>query len=85
MVSSSKIYGSWNPGQIDNSDLVGESADELLKDMQEQYNYVAVPKAAWEKLYSWYGGGPVFRRSVIGQGRSEQAVIEMYPLRFEVG
>jgi hypothetical protein len=52
--------------------------------MQEQYNYVAVPSAAWDLLYGWYGGGPLFRRCVIGQGRQEQAIIEMYPLSFHV-
>ena len=72
------------PGPMDNNDILGDSPEELLKGIQEQYDYVALPASAYEKLFAWYGGGPAIARSVIGRGRLEQAFIEMYPLRFHV-
>ena len=45
-----------------------DSAYELRRDLGEHQDYNIAPKAVWDLLVSWYGGGPDFIREVIEMG-----------------
>ena len=72
------------PGLIKNDGLIGDSPNELVKNITLDTHYVLVPEAAWKKLHSWYGGGPEFARKVVAMGDSRQLKIELYPNKFQV-
>eukprot|EP00743_Colponemidia_sp_Colp-15_P007324 GILK01007909.1.p1 GENE.GILK01007909.1~~GILK01007909.1.p1 ORF type:complete len:1576 (-),score=341.81 GILK01007909.1:149-4876(-) len=72
------------PGEIDNSDLEGESHGELKLNLVENHDYVIVPQTVWKELKIWYGGGPTLARTVIAVAlrdppSSRQTVVELYP------
>ncbi|KAK4523749.1 hypothetical protein GAYE_SCF00G1645 [Galdieria yellowstonensis] len=79
------------PGPIDNSPLVNNiSYDsnstrqvELKPNLLEQVDFVLVPKAVWELLFSWYGGGPEISRPVV-VGPSGECFVEIYPVELIV-
>ncbi|KAK4797362.1 hypothetical protein SAY86_029688 [Trapa natans] len=73
------------PGPIDNSDIVSslsavESDDlELHRTLEEGQSYVLVPQEVWEKLLSWYKGGPALPRRMIMRSDNSYSV-EVYLL-----
>ncbi|KAL1541002.1 ubiquitin-specific protease [Salvia divinorum] len=88
-VSSSALK---KPSCIDNSDLIDEAVYEdsatgieLHDTLVEGTDYILLPKEVWNKLHSWYGGGPVLARKVINTGLSKKELsVEVYPLRLEL-
>ncbi|KAL5809819.1 hypothetical protein ACOSQ4_026387 [Xanthoceras sorbifolium] len=80
------------PTGIDNSDLIydgaseGSSASPEIHDtLLEGRDYVLLPQEVWNRLYSWYGGGPTLARKVIGSGLSQtELAVEVYPLRLQL-
>ncbi|XP_062074713.1 ubiquitin carboxyl-terminal hydrolase 10-like isoform X2 [Humulus lupulus] len=75
------------PGQIDNSDIVLNSKDsdgdelELHRMLEEGRDYVLVSQQVWERLLSWYKGGPALPRKLISQGTfHKNFLVEVYPL-----
>ncbi|GJD10560.1 Ubiquitin carboxyl-terminal hydrolase 4 [Galdieria sulphuraria] len=79
------------PGPIDNAYLVKsiEEVDqsseqvELKPNLLEQVDFVLVPKAVWELLFSWYGGGPEISRPVV-LGPSGECFVEIYPVELNI-
>lgn len=80
------------PGAIDNTNLLDDMASEV-SDMQielhdtlvEGRDYILLPQQVWEKLHSWYGGGPTLPRKAINTGLSQtDLAIEVYPLRLQL-
>ncbi|XP_047968134.1 ubiquitin carboxyl-terminal hydrolase 5-like isoform X7 [Salvia hispanica] len=96
--SSSEHQGAVNlsalkkPSCIDNSDLIDEAVSEdsamgieLHDTLVEGTDYILLPKEVWNKMHSWYGGGPVLARKVINTGLSQTELsVEVYPLRLEL-
>ncbi|EPS70953.1 ubiquitin carboxyl-terminal hydrolase, partial [Genlisea aurea] len=80
------------PSNIDNSDLIDESASEncssgnvLCDTLVEGTDYILLPEDVWNQLYTWYGGGPVLARKVINTGLSRTELsVEVYPLRLQL-
>ncbi|CAI9106654.1 OLC1v1005857C1 [Oldenlandia corymbosa var. corymbosa] len=76
------------PGPIDNSDIVADQTDvdddddrRLLRTLLQGRDYVLLPEEGWERLYSWYKGGPVIARKMITVGSAaKQLIVEMFPL-----
>ncbi|XP_062100822.1 ubiquitin carboxyl-terminal hydrolase 10-like [Humulus lupulus] len=75
------------PGQIDNSDIVLNNKDsdgdelELRRMLEEGRDYVLVSHQVWERLLSWYKGGPALPRKLISQGTfHKNFLVEVYPL-----
>ena len=66
------------PSSIDNSDIEGEFQNTLKQKLQVNHDYVLIPKKAWDKLFSWYGGGPVFKRKIL-QSSKKRKLVELYP------
>jgi hypothetical protein len=72
------------PGPIKNDRLIGDSANEMVKNITLDTHYVLVPAPVWHKLHGWYGGGPVIGRKVVAMGVTCQLKIELYPNKFQV-
>lgn len=73
------------PSAIDNSELLEDPENDLLKkNLSENYNFVILTKAAWDKLFEWYGGGPAIGRRCIRTGWQRNTVLELLPLRVQV-
>ncbi|KAH7683092.1 ubiquitin carboxyl-terminal hydrolase 4/11/15 protein [Dioscorea alata] len=80
------------PPPIDNSELIYDAASEVsnvemeLHDtLVEGRDYILLPEEVWEKLYGWYGGGPMLPRKAISSGLSQtDLAIEVYPLRLQL-
>ncbi|XP_052187763.1 ubiquitin carboxyl-terminal hydrolase 5 isoform X2 [Diospyros lotus] len=80
------------PSAIDNSDLIYKAAPEdstsgieLHDTLVEGTDYILLPQEVWNKLYAWYGGGPVLARKVINSGLSQtELAVEVYPLRLQL-
>ncbi|KAJ6801470.1 ubiquitin carboxyl-terminal hydrolase 5 [Iris pallida] len=80
------------PSAIDNSDLIYDATSEVsnveieLHDtLLEGRDYILLPQEVWDKLYGWYGGGPVLPRKAINSGFSQtDLAIEVYPLRLRL-
>lgn len=80
------------PSSIDNSDLIYEPtsensslAIELHDTLVEGTDYILLPEGVWNKLYEWYGGGPILARKVINSGLSQTELsVEVYPLRLQL-
>eukprot|EP01084_Bolivina_argentea_P013555 25449_1 len=55
------------PIKISNRDLLDEDSfyTILRKDLQENNEFILLPKGAWEQLHEWYGGGPSIERFVV--------------------
>lgn len=54
----------------------------IREDMTSTENYTAIHSKAWDELFSWYGGGPEFPRTVIKtQGGLE---LEIYPIVMKI-
>ncbi|XP_062114479.1 putative ubiquitin carboxyl-terminal hydrolase 11 [Humulus lupulus] len=75
------------PGQIDNSDIFLNNKDsdgdelELRRMLEEGRDYVLVSQQVWERLLSWYKGGPALPRKLISQGTfHKNFLVEVYPL-----
>ncbi|CAI9100997.1 OLC1v1038211C1 [Oldenlandia corymbosa var. corymbosa] len=83
---SSSTVPAQRPGPIDNSDIIDSDQRDADDDPQlrrtklEGRDYVLLPEEAWERLYSWYKGGPVIARKMITVGYVKQLVVEMHPL-----
>ncbi|XP_041998185.1 ubiquitin carboxyl-terminal hydrolase 5-like [Salvia splendens] len=96
--SSSEHQGAVNlsalkkPSCIDNSDLIDEAVSEdsamgieLHDTLVEGTDYILLPKEVWNKMHSWYGGGPVLARIAINTGLSQTELsVDVYPLRLEL-
>ena len=55
-----------NPGAINNEFLQDPTCPQALrKDIVENDDYVFVPEPVYEKLESWYSGGPSFPRKLL--------------------
>ncbi|KAL4466051.1 hypothetical protein ABPG74_004288 [Tetrahymena malaccensis] len=67
------------PTQIDNTDIEGEFQGELQKNILKNNDYVIIPEKAWEKLFSWYSGGPTFKRKRIVDIQKNYKTVELYP------
>lgn len=74
------------PGEIDNNHLIiyGTHTDELVKNLQEEEDYVLVSSQVWKKFHDWYKGGPAVPRKVISQGIQHTLTVEVYPLCLQV-
>ena len=74
------------PSQIDNESLVTAlitgSNDPFLtrvrKTVAETMDYEVVPQQVWDKLYAWFGGGPVIARRTYQKGTKYQIAIHPY-------
>eukprot|EP00484_Ammonia_sp_Unknown_P030159 CAMPEP_0197028598 /NCGR_PEP_ID=MMETSP1384-20130603/8245_1 /TAXON_ID=29189 /ORGANISM="Ammonia sp." /LENGTH=1787 /DNA_ID=CAMNT_0042457619 /DNA_START=164 /DNA_END=5527 /DNA_ORIENTATION=+ len=55
------------PIKISNRELLDENSifTVLQPDLQQNNQFILLPKGAWEQLHEWYGGGPVIERYVI--------------------
>eukprot|EP00488_Nonionellina_sp_1-RS-2012_P001685 TRINITY_DN2813_c0_g1_i1.p1 TRINITY_DN2813_c0_g1~~TRINITY_DN2813_c0_g1_i1.p1 ORF type:complete len:157 (+),score=75.35 TRINITY_DN2813_c0_g1_i1:67-471(+) len=55
------------PIKISNRDLLDEQSyyTVLRKGLQENNEFILLPKGAWEQLHEWYGGGPSIERFVV--------------------
>eukprot|EP00696_Hemimastix_kukwesjijk_P002536 gnl/Hemi2/13103_TR4475_c0_g1_i1.p1 gnl/Hemi2/13103_TR4475_c0_g1~~gnl/Hemi2/13103_TR4475_c0_g1_i1.p1 ORF type:complete len:854 (+),score=238.49 gnl/Hemi2/13103_TR4475_c0_g1_i1:71-2632(+) len=79
------------PGAIDNHELLVQkedgtySPDALQPNLIEGLNHVVLSKPAWTNILSWYGGGPVISRKVIGVGLSLRPMVELYPIKLLIG
>ena len=67
------------PPHIDSSDLEGEFPGELKMNIVLNNDFVLIPEAAWENLYQWYGGGPIFKRKTFRHHQKDTEIIELYP------
>ncbi|GFR46722.1 hypothetical protein Agub_g8345, partial [Astrephomene gubernaculifera] len=65
----------------------------LRPDLVEQQDFIVVSEASWQRLHSWYSGGPVIARRVVADpapgpsgcsGVARWTRVALYPLRFEV-
>lgn len=66
------------PPNIDNSDLIiRPGCPQLQSDLVENRDFILLNKEVWKLLYSWYPGGPILRRRVIGEGQNMR--VELYP------
>lgn len=66
-----------HPGEIDNLPITSDECDaELKKGLMEGEQYELVPESAWNKLVSWYGGGPAFKRAVLTRGGSAAGMMD---------
>ncbi|KAK4839305.1 hypothetical protein QYF36_020867 [Acer negundo] len=80
------------PTGINNSDLILDGASEgsiaspeIHDTLLEGRDYVLLPQEVWNRLYSWYGGGPTLARKVISSGLSQtELAVEVYPLRLQL-
>ncbi|KAJ0241532.1 B3 DNA binding domain-containing protein [Hirschfeldia incana] len=73
------------PSMIDNSDLINSSSAEIIDTLEEGRDYVLLPEEVWNKLHSWYGGGPALPWRVISSGCSQaELAMEAYHLRHEL-
>ncbi|KAI4372132.1 hypothetical protein MLD38_010403 [Melastoma candidum] len=79
------------PGPVDNTDIVSNESIsegdhvELRRMLEEGRDYVLVPQEVWEKILSWYGGGPAFPRKMILLGyHQKNFVVEVYLLRLKL-
>ncbi|KAL8146755.1 ubiquitin carboxyl-terminal hydrolase 5 [Apium graveolens] len=80
------------PSGINNYDLINRvtSKDsglcaELRDGLVEGTDYVLLPKAVWNQIHTWYGGGPPLARRVISSGLSKtELTVEVYPLRLQL-
>lgn len=75
------------PGPIDNSNIIqndnasSEGDDlEVRRNLEEGQDYVLVPQQVWEKLFSWYKGGPALPRKMICEGIVNEKRVEVFPL-----
>ena len=59
-------------------------AHEVRDDLIENENFVLVCHASFQKLRSWYGGGPKITRYAVKTIISDSTVVEVYPLRLKV-
>lgn len=66
--------GEGRPGRIDNAALLSDTAEAcddsdyspaLATLLLEGIDYVLVSESVWQKLVSWYGGGPAIRREAV--------------------
>uniref|UniRef100_A0A2P2LYE8 Ubiquitin carboxyl-terminal hydrolase n=3 Tax=Rhizophora mucronata TaxID=61149 RepID=A0A2P2LYE8_RHIMU len=86
------IGSSKRPASIDNSDLIHDAnpedsnvITEIHDSLLEGRDYVLLPQEVWNKLHSWYGGGPTLPRKVISSGLSQtELAVEVYPLRLQL-
>merc|ERR1711920_397109 len=55
------------PIKISNRQLLDEDSyfTVLKKGLQENNEFILLPKGAWEQLHEWYGGGPAIERFVV--------------------
>lgn len=66
------------PPNIDNSDLIiRPGCPQLQSNLVENRDFILLNKEVWKLLYSWYPGGPILRRRVIGEGQNMR--VELYP------
>ncbi|XP_068302642.1 ubiquitin carboxyl-terminal hydrolase 5 isoform X2 [Pyrus communis] len=80
------------PAGIDNSDLIYDAASEdtnsgieIHDTLLEGRDYVLLPHEVWNRLHTWYGGGPTLPRKVISSGLSQpEMAVEVYPLRLQL-
>ena len=72
------------PGRIKNDKLIGESANEMVKNITLGTHYQLVPEKVWKQLSAWYGGGPELARKVVGFGDKKELKVECYPSKFQV-
>ena len=72
------------PGRIKNEQLIGDSANEMVKNITLDTHYVIVPEPVWKQIHAYYGGGPELGRKVVALGTSRQLKVELYPSKFQV-
>lgn len=54
---------------------------ELKDNLVQSYDYEIIPRSAWIKLVTWYGGGPSIQRKVIVCGFIRAVkIVELYPV-----
>eukprot|EP00435_Cladocopium_sp_Y103_P043080 s142_g12.t1 len=59
------------PPNIDNSDLIiRPGCTQLQSDLVENRDFILLNKDVWKLLHTWYPGGPILRRRVIGEGQN---------------
>lgn len=77
--STSTLVGD-RPVEIDNMYLLETTSllCGLKRGLKEGIDYVVVTKGAWKALLSWYGGGPVIKRTVI-VGSTGDKKVDLYP------
>lgn len=75
------------PGDISNSKLLADpETGRLLDNLAEGEDFVIVTAGSWQKLYSWYGGGPVIQRTATLEGlapHNKRPRVTLYPLKLE--
>ena len=59
-----------HPGVIDNSELVEGEINPVIgalmkQNIVENLDFIIIAQSVWDELCSWYGGGPILRRTVI--------------------
>eukprot|EP00485_Elphidium_margaritaceum_P003456 CAMPEP_0202694858 /NCGR_PEP_ID=MMETSP1385-20130828/8600_1 /ASSEMBLY_ACC=CAM_ASM_000861 /TAXON_ID=933848 /ORGANISM="Elphidium margaritaceum" /LENGTH=1807 /DNA_ID=CAMNT_0049350777 /DNA_START=152 /DNA_END=5575 /DNA_ORIENTATION=- len=66
VIDASHVRG-MRPIKISNRELLDENSiyTVLRKELQLNNQFILVPKAAWQQLHEWYGGGPAIERKVI--------------------
>ena len=67
------------PGPIDNSDLIGEFEGEIKLNLMQNHDFLLVPPNIWDKLYEWYGGGPIISRERYYEHKSGKFLYDLYP------
>jgi ubiquitin carboxyl-terminal hydrolase 4/11/15 len=75
------------PGPIDNSVLLDdtEGEDVVRKGKTDNYDYVIITPPVWEKLLSWFGGGPPIARKCIRQmSYHSSVVVEVRKLKLKI-
>ena len=59
---------------------VADPLPSLRKGLVEGEDYTLVPKALYDSLHEWYGGGPEIARSVVAVGARRDLRVDLYPL-----
>jgi ubiquitin carboxyl-terminal hydrolase 4/11/15 len=73
------------PGPIESKHLLEDDGEELRKNIHENHDFTILNKATWDKLFEWYGGGPVISRLCVASARwQNQASIELRKYRIQV-
>eukprot|EP01130_Rhizamoeba_saxonica_P003672 TRINITY_DN1530_c0_g1_i1.p1 TRINITY_DN1530_c0_g1~~TRINITY_DN1530_c0_g1_i1.p1 ORF type:complete len:1288 (-),score=325.60 TRINITY_DN1530_c0_g1_i1:25-3888(-) len=66
------------PDVIDNNVLLRKGSEiSIQKELVEGEDYILLPEAAWNALYSWYRGGPLLPRKMVEYDGNQ--IMEVYP------
>jgi len=77
------LKDSANPAfqKINNEELLSNNDINCLKpELIKDHLFTLLPQPVWNRLLSWYGGGPEIKRTVI-RAKDGNNYVEIYPLR----